>query len=685
MAQQKDTHMHIVGIDVGGTFTDLVLLHETSGTVTTAKVPSTPADQSQGLLHGLEALDVPLQSLQIIVHGTTVATNAVLERRGAVCGLLTTAGFRDLLELRRRDRPDTYGLKGQFEPLIPRHRRLEVTERSDYQGRILQPIDPQEIEARARELLDQGVEAVVVSYLHAYANPTNEQRTRQVLERVWPNPYIVLGSEVLPEFREFERTSTAAASAYVQPLIDRYLRALAEQLRARGYSRDILLIQSNGGVMSLEVSRRFSVNTILSGPAAGVIAAKAIAEQAGFGNVITCDMGGTSLDIALVAAGQPATTSEIALGYGVPIRVPMLDITTVGAGGGSIAWLDRGGMLQIGPQSASADPGPACYGRGGQLPTVTDANLVLGRINPETPLGSDRDWRLDMASAEQAIRTHIGTPLNLSDLEAARAIIEVANAKMAGSIRMISVERGHDPRDFVLVAFGGGGPLHAGALLRELGLGKVMVPYYPGLTSALGCIMADARHDFVQTINRRVEDLDMAELHRLFQQQFEEGKSLLHEEGMVTIRVVALFQADMAYDGQIHEVRTLLPSATLSRQELVTAFETSYYTQYGDTLGHRPIKVNTIRTTVIGVRPTPSLTPDTAVQASCLEAARQGTRSVYFRQGFVTCPIYRRARLPLGCMFVGPAVIEQADTTTLVEPDLAVRVDTNGNLIMQEV
>lgn len=675
--------MHIVGIDVGGTFTDLVWLDEDSGAVSTAKVPSTPADQSIGLLHGLEALGVPLESLQVIVHGTTVATNAVLERRGAVCGLLTTAGFRDLLELRRRDRPDTYGLKGQFEPLIARHRRLEVTERSDYQGHIVQPIDAQEVEAKARELLAKGVEAVVVSYLHAYANSTNEQQTRQVLERIWPNPYIVLGSEVLPEFREFERTSTAVVSAYVQPLIDRYLRSLVEQLRAKGYRRDILLIQSNGGVMSLEVSRRFSVNTVLSGPAAGVIAARAIAATAGFTNVITCDMGGTSLDISLVAAGQPVATSEITLGYGIPIRVPMLDITTVGAGGGSIAWIDRGGYLQIGPQSAGADPGPACYGRGGHAPTVTDANLLLGRINAHAPFGSNRDWHLESARAEQAIAEHVGAPLGLSPLEAARAIVEVANAKIAGSIRKISVERGYDPRDFVLVAFGGGGPLHASALLRELGLSKVIIPYYPGLTSALGCIMADARHDFLQTISRRVDDLEMADLHRLFQQHVVAGENLLKEEGIAITQVTALFQADMVYDGQIHEVRTPLPSATLSRAELVHAFETSYQAQYGDTLGNRPMKVNTLRTTVIGIRPSVPLKPAVAPVTTSL-AAQQGMRPVYMRDGFVACPVYWRERLPLGAAFSGPAVIEQSDTTTFVELGILVHVDTHGNLILQE-
>lgn len=676
--------MYVVGIDVGGTFTDLVLLDEHSGAVTIAKVASTPADQAVGLLRGLDVLGVPLEELQVVIHGTTVATNAVLERRGAVCGLITTRGFRDVIELRRRDRPDTYGLKGVFEPLIPRHLRLEVTERSDYRGTILQSVQEQEVEACARALLAQGVEAVVVSFLHSYANPSNEQRARDVLEQVWPNPYIVLSSEVLPEFREFERTSTAVVNAYVQPLIDRYLRSLAQQLRARGYHRDILLIQSNGGVMSLEVSRRFSVHTVLSGPAAGVIAARAIAEQAGFSNVITCDMGGTSLDIALVAAGQAATTSEINLAYGIPIRVPMLDITTLGAGGGSIAWIDRGGYLQIGPQSAGADPGPACYGRGGQEPTVTDANLVLGRINATSVIGSDGGGQLDVGRAEQAISTRVGTPLGLSSIAAARAIVEVANAKMAGSIRMISVERGHDPRDFVLVAFGGAGPLHAAALLRDLGLGKVIVPYYPGLTSALGCVMADARHDFLQTINRRVMDLDMADVHRVFQEHLRAGQALFQEEGITVERITALFQADMAYDGQIHEVRTPLPSATLSREEFSSAFETSYHAQYGDTLGHRPIKVTTLRTTVIGVRPKTPLLPSTARATTRLAEAQQGVRPVYMDHALVDCPIYWRERLPLGASFAGPAIIEQTDTTTVVEPGMLVQVDAHGNLILQE-
>jgi N-methylhydantoinase A len=356
----------------------------------------------------------------------------------------------------------------------------------------------------------------------------------------------------------------------------------------------------------------------------------------------------------------------------------------VGAGGGSIAWIDRGGYLQIGPHSAGADPGPACYGRGGQEPTVTDANLVLGRINATSVIGSDGGWQLDTSRAAQAISTRVGDPLGLSSVEAAKAMVEVANAKMAGSIRMISVERGHDPRDFVLVAFGGAGPLHASALLRALGLSRVLIPYYPGLTSALGCIMADARHDFLQTINRRVADLDMADVHGVFQQHLTAGQALLQEEGIRIARVAALFQADMAYDGQIHEVRTPLPSSTLSRDELSRAFEASYQAQYGDTLGNRPIKVTTLRTTVIGVRPKTPLLPVTSQAAHSVEAASRGVRPVYMQHAFIDCPVYWREHLPLGASFPGPAIIEQSDTTTLVEPGLVVHVDPHGNLILQE-
>jgi len=680
--------MYIAGIDVGGTFTDVVLLDEASGTIKTAKVPSTPANQSIGLLRGLEGTGVPVdelqKSLKMIVHGTTVATNAVLQRRGAVCGLITTKGFRDILELRRRDRPHTYGLKGTFEPLIPRDKRLEVTERTDWRGEVLEPVNEEEVEACAHELLRKGVEAVVVSFLHSYANPSNEQRARKVIEKIWPNPYIVIASEILPELREFERTSTVVVNAYVQPLIDRYLFSLEQQLKEKRYQSKILLIQSNGGIMSVEVSRRFSVNTVLSGPAAGVIAAKAIGESAGFSNIITCDMGGTSLDVCLVSKGESAVTSEILLTYGVPIRVQMLGIKSIGAGGGSIVWIDRAGILQVGPQSAGADPGPACYGRGGREPTVTDANLVLGRLGATSALGSDRTLQLDVAKAENAIKERVASPLGLSLLEATRAIIEVTNAKIAGNIRLVSVERGHDPREFVLVAFGGAGPLHASALIREIGLSKVIIPYYPGLTSALGCIMADVRHDFLQTINRRLDDIEMADIHEVFRRDLNDGLDMLQKEGIKTEQVLALFRADMSYEGQIHKVLTILPSATPSREEIIAAFKTRYCEEYGNPVDNRPIQVTTLRCAIIGVRP--KIVPKWPASEArlSLKEALQGTRSVYVDKDFVKCPIYRRERLSPGVSFSGPAIVEQTDATTFVDHGMLVRVDTHGNQILQQ-
>ncbi len=385
----------VIGVDIGGTFTDLVFHDEDNGKTHVSKVPSTPKDFSIGLLRGLETLSVNIKEIGLIIHGTTVATNAVLERKGARCGLIMTKGFRDIIELRRRDRPQTYGLKGQFKPLVSRDCRLEVEERTDFQGQIFLEPSESDLTEVAKKLLKKNIEVAVVSFINSYANPANEQRAKKVLEKVWPNPFIVTGSEILQEVREFERTSTAVLNGYVQPLINTYLGTLTETLRQKGYGNKVLLIQSNGGVMSEEVARRFSINTIISGPAAGVMAARQMNPTSEAENIITCDIGGTSLDISLIVDGQPTTAFEANLGYGFPIKVPMLDIRTVGAGGGSIAWIDRAGILQIGPQSAGADPGPACYGQGGQEPTVTDANLVLGRINPTDAIGRELGWIFD--------------------------------------------------------------------------------------------------------------------------------------------------------------------------------------------------------------------------------------------------------------------------------------------------
>lgn len=669
-----------VGVDIGGTFSDFIFLDEESGSLSTIKVSSTPADQSLGLLTGLERSGFPISEIGVIVHGTTVATNAVLERKGAKCALITTKGFRDVLEMRRRDRPQTWGLRGTFQPIIPREHRYEVDERISADGQILQELDPAHLAEVVEQMLagPDELEAVAVCFIHSYANPHNEQIARTVLEKLWPNSNIVLSSEVMPELREFERTSTTSVNAYVQPIISRYLNHLEEMLRQRGYERDVLLIQSNGGLMSLNVATRFAVNTVLSGPAAGVIAASYTAQQAGFPNAITADMGGTSLDASVVVGGQPKLTGDTKIDFGVPIRTPMIEILTIGAGGGSIAWIDSGGYLQIGPQSAGADPGPICYGKGGTQPTVTDANVALGRINPQRSISGDR---LDVEAASRAIEEHIGRPLGLGRYEAAEAVIKVANLKMANSLRLISIERGHDPREFALVPFGGAGPLHAGALMREVGIGSTLVPYFPGITSAIGCLMADARHDFTRTLNKRLDDVDINQVKSILENYVAEGHALLEKEGIRVVQVDALFEADMSYEGQVHAIRTPLPG-DLDPERIKEQFEAAYKREYGRLLENIPVRLVTLRVAVIGLRPRLDLRRFVSSGATSLAEAQRETRPVYFEGRFHDTPIYDRSRLPLGASFPGPAIVEQADSTTIIEPDMHARIDEFGNIIV---
>lgn len=669
-------------MDVGGTFTDLLILDETSAAIRVAKVPSTPADQSVGLLAGLEAGAVPLAQLGTLVHGTTVGTNAVLERKGARVGLITTRGFRDVLEMRRRDRRQTWGLAGDYEPLAAREDRVEVPERTLADGQVLEPVDTAAVAAAARTLAAQGCEALAIAFLNSYASADNERAALAAAAAVWPNRHLSVSHEVLPEIREFERTSTTVVNAYVQPKIDHYLALLEERLARGGYRGRVLIIQSNGGVMSTDVARKYAVNTVLSGPAAGVIAATEIAGAAGFPNVITGDMGGTSFDVSLIAGGRPTTTMEAKIDFGITIRVPMIEINTIGAGGGSVAWIEHG-ILQVGPESAGADPGPACYGKGGTQATVTDANLVLGRIPAANPIG--RREGLDVQAARAAIARSVATPLGLSVEAAAAAIIEVANHKMAGAIRLVSVERGHDPREFVLVPFGGAGPLHAGAICREVGIKAALVPVYPGITSALGCVMADVRHDFLRSVNRRLLDLPAAQVRDQLSEFIAQGEALLRDEGIQVVAVERFYQADMAYEGQPHTIRVDLPRPDVTQAEMLAAFTAAYQKEYNTVLHGIPVRLVSLRASVVGRRPKldlKSLAP-AAARGSSLADALAGHRPVFFGSGWVDCPIYVRERLPLGARLGGPAIVQQADATTVVEPDMAIRVDDFGNLLLE--
>ncbi len=670
----------VIGIDVGGTFTDLVGFDPKSGKLKVLKVFSTPEDQAQGLLHGLENLGIPVDAIGMMVHASTVATNAVVERRGARVGLLTTLGFRDVLEIRRRDRHHDYGLTGEFIPLVPRHLRLEVDERTDHKGNVLKPVDPGEVERLGRVLLEEGCVAVVVSFLHCYANPANERKAKEVLLPFWPNDYVELSSEVLPEFREFERTSTTVVNAYVRPLISRYLRSVRDQLREDGYDRDIVMIQSNGGGMSLEAAERYSVNTVLSGPAAGAIAAAYIASSAGHTEVISGDMGGTSFDACLIRGGRPEVSSDRYLEFGVPVRISMIDIRTIGAGGGSIAWIDPGGLLEIGPHSAGAIPGPVGYDRGGVEPTVTDANLVLGRINPEYSIAKEEGFTLSVEKARRAIEEKVARPLGLGAEEAAEAIIQVADSKMANALRVVSIEKGHDPREFVQVGFGGAGPLHAAALARELGIQETLIPYLPGVTSAMGCILADMRHDWVQTVNAKLDSVRVEEIHGILEDHARRGEEVLASAESYIDHTVHLFEADMQFAGQTHTVRVPLSSSRPTAEEFHDSFLREYTGRYGDVLVDTAVMVVNLRTAVIGVRPKVDLRSLVGGNGG---DPFKGERRVYFGRGWYDCPTYERRRLPAGFRGEGPAIVEQADATVFVEPEMNWSVDEFGNILLE--
>jgi N-methylhydantoinase A len=678
---------YIVGVDVGGTFTDVFFLDEATGECDVAKVPSTRPDQSVGFIEGIRKKVDDFSELATVVHGTTVGTNALLERKGAVTGIITTKGFRDALEMRRRDRPQTWGLWGQFEPVVPRDRRLEVGERTLADGTIHEAVDADEVKAAAKQLLAAGAESVCIVFINSYANADNENAALEAVREVWPNDHIVTSSEILPEIREFERTSTATLNAYLQPPIGNYLHRLETALGDDGFEGQVLIVQSNGGVMSVDTARRLPIRTALSGPAAGVIASAHIAMAAGFPNVITCDMGGTSFDVSLVADGQSALSPQTNIDFGMVVRTPMIEITTIGAGGGSIAWVDRGGLLQIGPKSAGSNPGPVCYGMGNDRPTVTDANVVLGRINADRPIGGKLD-RLDVEAAKKVIMVHVGEPLDLDVMQAAEAVIRVANSKMAGAIRLVSIERGHNPNEFAAMPFGGGGALHAGALMKDVGLKNALVPRFPGVTSALGCTIADMRHDFVQTLNGVLGDLDVRHLDSQMAGLAGKGMSLLEEAGVSFGGIDTVFELDMSYMGQTHTVDVALPivyeggSTGVNEKDIRQAFEARYRQVYGRPLDGIAIRVLNLRVSVIGRRPKFDLSLLAPKGDATLQSSHLGTRQVWVDGGWHEANIYERLPLPVGTIIPGPALLEQPDTTIFIEPDLTGLVDDFGNIVI---
>jgi len=671
----------VAGIDVGGTFTDLLLVGPDG--VRVLKTPTTLENQAFGVLKALGETEADLASVDAIVHGTTTTTNAVLERKLSKTGMIATKGFRDVIEVGRRTRPQPYGMFGKFEPIIPRELRLEVTERIDAAGRIVTPLVEAELHEAAAALLEMGCESVVIHFLHAYANPVHEARAAEILREIWPNDYVTAGHELLSEYREYERGVTASVNAAVRPILHRYIDRLQSELSDKGFARDLLVMNGNGGMVSARLVDKESAKTVMSGPASGVMAAANAAKRAGIDNLITYDMGGTSTDVALVKDAIPAVSNELDVEYAMPIHVPMVDVRTIGSGGGSIASITDAGLLRVGPESAGATPGPICYGRGGENPTITDANLVLGRLNAEKLLSTSETPSIDKIRA--IFQEKIADPLGIDVDQAAGAIIRVANDRMAGAVRIVSISKGYDPRDFTLFAFGGAGPLHAAALGRELSIPRILVPARPGITNALGCVVADIRHDFVRTVNRPLDSIEMQDIRDLLAEQIAEGQRLIDSETIELDETRILHGADMQFIGQTHLISIPIPALDTPKEEIQRIFEDAYFNRFQVELPEIRANLVNLKTSVIGVRPDFDLARivDPTVRAASVEDARTDTRPVWFAGTWHDTAIYSRERLPIGSTFDGPAIVEQMDTTTVVEPGDTVTVDDDGNLLIE--
>ncbi|MFC2013625.1 hydantoinase/oxoprolinase family protein [Chloroflexota bacterium] len=674
----------IVGIDVGGTFTDLLVWNKETGESCVAKALSTVEDQSEGIMNVLDEAGVSLEQVELIVHGTTVATNALLEKKGARCALITTKGFRDVIELKRRDRPTLYGMKCAFEPLIPRHRRLEVTERINSQGEVLEEVQEKEI-LEIINGVSKDIQGIAIGFINSYANPSNERKAAEILRSHWPNGYIAISSEVAPEYREFERISTAVTNVYVQPNIDIYLRSLLEKLKLAGFKGDVFIVHSSGGIMSLDIARNFPVRTLLSGPSAGVIVSTEIGKAAGYKNIVSCDMGGTSFDTALIEDGRFGMIPYKEVEYALPLLVPQIDMVTIGAGGSSIAWVDRGGILHVGPQSAGANPGPACYGKGGVEPTVTDTNLILGRINAERPLGRHGELSLNEELARKAIKERIAESLALAVEEAALAVIDIVNANMAASIRLVSVERGHDPRDFTLMIFGGAGPLHACALMEQLEISTTIIPRYPGANCCIAAMLIPLQYSFVETINKAIDMLDMSQVESIFINQAQTGRQLVEQKPELIQEVVVDFAADLHYRKQTHFIRVPIPSPNMTKQQLIELFQNEWKKERGELVEGVPIYLLHLRTAVTGVRPKMDMKTLGAIRPGLsLEDAKVGVKQTYQQGKWVDCAIYERDRLPTGSTFTGPAIVQQSDTTIFIGPSFEAQVDALANIVIRK-
>ena len=683
-----------LGVDIGGTFTDATLVDEETGAVRIAKVSSTPRDPSLGFMAAtrriLDEAGVPGAELRYVVHATTVATNAIIEGDVARTGFVTTDGFRDLLEIARQVRPVLYDV--HFEkppPLVPRNLAFGVRERLEPDGSARVPLDEASARDVAERLRAEGVEAVAVCLLHGYLNGEHEERVGEILREVFPDALVSLSSEVAPEFREYLRASTTVINAAIQPVVARYLASIEERLRDAGVEAELLVMQSSGGVYTARAARARPVFMVESGPAAGVIAAAALGEALGRPDLISFDMGGTTAKVGLIRDGEAKVTKDYQVGAaarpgigglalsGYPVRTPVIDLVEIGAGGGSIAWIDSGGLLRVGPRSAGADPGPVCYGRGGEEPTVTDANLVLGRLNPSYFLGGE--IQLDVDRARAAIEKRCARPLGLPVVEAANGIVEIANAAMVNALNLVSVQRGYDPRDFVLVAFGGAGPAHACALAGDMGMPSVLVPTSPGIFSATGLLSTDLKRDYTAALLRPVDELEPGEVEAAFARMEADGRRDLARESLDADAVSFDRQLEMRYVGQSYELAIGADDVAAA----VAGFHDAHDRAYGFSAESEPVEVVNARLTAVGRIAKPQL-PRLERRD---DAHPSGERAVYFAESgdYVGCPVYDRYALGAGAALEGPAIVEELDSTTVVHPGYSVSVDDYGNLLLRAV
>ena len=680
-----------LGVDVGGTFTDAVLFDEEGRRFRHAKAPSTPEDPTAGVLAALDALKVELTEVERLVHGVTIGTNAILEQKGAEVWMLTTEGFRDVLEIARTNRPELYNIKSlKTPPLVPRTRTLEIGERMLFDGSVLKALDLDEVRRAAEKIPAGSDKAIAVCFLHSYANPSHEQAAAEVVREAAKGWFVCASAEVLPQFREYERFNTTALNAYIGPLMAGYLARLREALAGRGFQREVFIMTSNGGVSTARRAARLPVGTVLSGPAGGVAAAVHLAglvsgnggaPEGGRGvNLITCDMGGTSTDVCLIEDLKIPVTNEQYIGA-YANRTPQVKVNAVGAGGGSIAWLDDGDILNVGPRSAGAQPGPACYGQGGAEPTVTDANLLLGRLGAGNPLGGK--IVLDAGLAEKAIAP-LAARLGLDTPALAEGIVRIAVARMVSAIKQISIADGHDPRDFMLTAYGGAGPMHAALIAEELEISRILVPPWPGTFAAFGALISEQRHDLSRTHTLQTRHATDAEIEAVFSALEAEGRALLIAEGASPDSVEFKRALGMRYLGQSWELEVEVPDGARSGAELEAAFEAVHERRFGHRAGGAAEIVN-FKLAVLGRMSRPEL-PRWEPAGNGVhpeKPAGQERRPVYFGGEFAQVPVHDRERLPAGAVLEGPAIIEETGSTTVVPPGWRATVRTLGDILME--